>query len=102
MIHFSTNQNVPQTSDSLFSIKQGEIETLRDFVAHFNAVTLEVRDLNEDMAILAMKRCLRRFRFSYFLDKTLFQTYAELLKCAYKYIHTDEGISDRRQIEEKG
>ena len=70
-------------------------------MAHFNVVTLEVRDLNEDMAILIMKRGLKESRFTYSLNKTLSQIYTELLKHAYKYIRMDEGASDRRQIEEK-
>ena len=91
-----------RTSDSLFSIKQDETETLRDFVAHFNTATLEVRNLNEDMAISTMKKDLRRSRFTYSLDKTLPRTYAELLKHTYKYIRTDKAASDRHQIDEKG
>ena len=70
-------------------------------MASFNAATLEVRDLNEDMAISAMKRDLRRSRFTYSLDKTLLRTYAELLERAYKYFRMDEGASDRCQTEEK-
>ena len=70
-------------------------------MARFNATTLEVRDLNEDMAISAMKRGLRGSKFTYSLDKTLSQIYAKLLEHAYKYIRTDEAASDRRQIEEK-
>ena len=31
--HFSTSRKPPRTSDSLFSLKQGENETLRHFVA---------------------------------------------------------------------
>ena len=63
-------------------------------MARFNAATLEVRDLNEDMTILAIKRDLREFRLTYSLDKTLSQIYVELLEHTYKYIHTDEGTSD--------
>ena len=85
-----------QTFDSLFFIKQNG-EMLRNFVVRFNAATLEVKDLNEDMAISAMKRGLRGSRFTYFLDKNHLRTYSELLECAYKLIHIDEGTSDRRQ-----
>ena len=41
-------------------------------------------------------------RFTYSLDKTLPRTYAELLERAYKYMHTDEGASDRHLTEPKG
>ncbi|XP_073103482.1 uncharacterized protein [Elaeis guineensis] len=96
VIHFSTSQKPPRTSDSLFSLKQRENETLRHFVMRFNAATLEVRDLNEDMAISAMKRRLRGSRFTYSLDKTLPRIYVELMERAYKYMRADEGASDRR------
>ena len=99
MAYFSTSRKPPRTSDSLFSLKQEENETLRYFVVQFNAATLEIRDLNEDMTISAMKRGLRGSRFTYSLDKTLPRTYAELLERAYKYIRADEAASDRRLIE---
>ena len=70
-------------------------------MGRFNAATLEVKDLNENMAISAIKRGLRGSRFTYSLDKTLPRTYAKLLERAYKYMHADEGASDRRQIEGK-
>ena len=74
---------------------------MRDFVTHFNAATLEVRDLNEDIAIPTMKRGLRGSRFAYSLDKTLLQIYAELLEHVYKYIRTDKATSDRYQKKKK-
>ena len=64
MVHFSTRQKILQISDSLLSIKQGEAEMLRDFIVHFNSATLEVRDLNNDMAISTMKRWLKGSRFT--------------------------------------
>ena len=102
MAHFSTSRKSLRTLDSLFSLKQEENETLRHFMVRFNAATLEVRDLNEDMAISAIKRGLKGSRFIYFLDKTLLRTYAELLERAYKYMHADEGASDRCLTESTG
>ena len=64
-------------------------------MVRFNTAILEVRDLNEDMVISAMKRSLRGLRFTYSLNKTLFQTYTELLEYAYKYIHVDKVASNR-------
>ena len=70
-------------------------------MARFNAATLEVKDLNENMTISAIKRGLRGSRFTYSLDKTLPRTYAELLERAYKYMRVDEGASDRLWTEGK-
>ena len=75
---------------------------LQHFVTRFNTATLKVRDLNEDMAISTMKRGLRASRFTYSLGKILPQTYAELREHAYKYMHVDEGASDRHLTEPKG
>ena len=74
---------------------------LQDFVARFNATTLEVKDLNENMTISTMKRGLRKSQFTYSLDKTLPRTYAELLERAYKYMRAEEGASNRHQTEGK-
>ena len=71
-------------------------------MTRFNAATVEVRDLNEDMAISAMKKGLRGSRFTYSLDKTLLRTYVELLEHAYKYMRADEGASDRCLTETRG
>ena len=75
---------------------------LQHFVVRFNAATLEVWDLNEDMTISAMKRGLRGSRFIYSLDKILPRTYVKLLEHAYKYMRTDERASDRRLTEGAG
>ena len=53
-------------------------------MARFNMITLEIRDLNEDMTISAMKRGLKGSKFTYSLDKILPQTYVKLLERAYK------------------
>ena len=74
---------------------QGEKESLKDFVAHFNAATLEITDLNEFVAMLALKKGLKQSRFTYSLDKTFPKTYSELLARASKYIREDEGAASR-------
>ena len=70
-------------------------------MVRFNAATLEVKDLNENIAISIIKRGLRRSQFTYSLDKTLPRTDAELLEHACKYMRTDEGASNRHQTEGK-
>ena len=64
-------------------------------MAHFNATTLEVKDLNKPMAITIMKPGLCSSKFTYSLDKTLLRIYADLLECIQKYIFTEKGATDR-------
>ena len=93
--HFSTSIRQPRHSDTLFSIVQGEKESLKDFVAHFNMATLEITDLNEFVAMSALKKGLKQSRFTYSLDKTFLKTYSELLSRASKYIRADGGAASR-------
>ena len=74
---------------------------MKDFVARFNTATLEITDLNEYVAMSALKKGLKKSRFTYFLDKTFRKTYSELLARANKYIRADEGAASRRETEGK-
>ena len=66
-----------------------------------NIATLEIKDLNEDMAISNMKRDLRRSKFTYSLDKNHPRIYTKLLEHAFKHIHADEATSNQHQAEGK-
>ena len=74
---------------------------MKDFVARFNMATLEITDLNEYVAMSALKKGLKKSRFTYSLDKTFPKTYFELLARASKYIRADEGATSRRETEGK-
>ena len=63
-------------------------------MACFNAAILEIWDLDESMAIAAIKWGLCSFKFTYSLDKMLLRTYIELFEHAQKYIQVEEGEND--------
>ena len=81
---------MPRNSDSLFLVQQKDDEDLRDFVARFNAIAMEVPNLNEQVALSAMKKGLKASRFTFSLDKKTPKTYAELLTRAQKYALAEE------------
>ena len=93
---------MPRTTVSLFSVQQQDGESLREFVARFNIATLEVKDLDEAMAIAVMKRGFWNSKFTYSQVKMLPRSYAELLERAQKYIRIEEAVTDRCQFEGKG
>ena len=45
--HFVSGQHPKRPADHLFTIKQGENETLRSYVTHFTRKTLEVDEAND-------------------------------------------------------
>lgn len=101
LAYFDACRKIFWVADSLFFVRQKEGESLKDFMARFKTVALEVYHLDDAMATLALKRGLRLSRFTYSLDKRLSSSYAELLSCMQKYIHADEVDFTRREAEEK-
>ena len=95
--YFNASRRMPKEPDSLFSVRQQEGESLKDYVARFKLATLDISRIDESVAILAMKRGLRSSQFTYSLDKTYSRTYSELLTRAQKYIRADEAASVRRE-----
>ena len=57
--HFISSHRQRRGSDALISIKQKENESLRDFIQRFNAATLEITDLDQTVAMTAMKSRLK-------------------------------------------
>nr|XP_010931505.1 uncharacterized protein LOC105052403 [Elaeis guineensis] len=100
--HFHTSKKLPCTSASLFSIKQREGESLRDYIAYFNTVTLEVYNLNQDAAMVATAQGLHGSRFTYSLDKTAPKSFFEFLVRAQKYILAEEAVATRCDGEGRG
>lgn len=72
---------------------------MKDYVARFKVAALEVYNLNEFVAMLAIKRKLRTSQFTYSLDKKLPRSYLELLSRAKKYIHAKEANHTRRELD---
>lgn len=62
-----------------FSLPSSKMESVRDYVARFKSITMEVYNLDIPVAILAMKRGLHLSCFTYSLYKKPPRFYAELL-----------------------
>lgn len=65
---------------------------MKEYIDRFKSATLEIYNMDESIAMLALKRGLRSFRFTYSLDKTYPKSYSELLTHAQKYIRVEEAI----------
>lgn len=86
MTYFNASRRLPKDPDSLFLICQQDGKSLKDYLTGFKAAILEIHYLDEFVAMLAMKRGLWLFRFTFLLDKMFSKSYSELLK----YIHMEE------------
>ena len=66
--HFISSQCQRRTSDMLIGMKQRKNESLREFITRFNTATLEVTDLDQMVAMSAMKGTLKPSRFLFSLE----------------------------------
>ena len=76
-------------------------ESLRNFLAHFNAAAMEIPDLNEHVAMSALKMGLKPSKLTFSIDKSSLKDYAALLGKAHKYALAEEQAASRRQAEGK-
>ena len=83
----------------MIGIKQKENESLWDYIRRFNAATLKITDLDQTIAMTAMKDGLRPSKFLFSLKKSFPMDYAEMLSRADKYANAEEAMASKREPE---
>lgn len=86
-------------SNKLFAIQQCEGESLQDYVARFNAATLQVQNLNKVVAMSTLKKGLRN-SYHTLPRQEFLSSYVNLLSQVRKYAQAEEATSMRRQTSE--
>ena len=99
-MHFATSQTPKKMLATLVNFQQGKQETLKEYLARFNSLALEIKDLNEGIVIHQIIAGLRAGHFSLSLAKKLTTSLADLLICLKKYINVEEIEMTRRQIDQ--
>ncbi|XP_057975319.1 uncharacterized protein LOC131162731 [Malania oleifera] len=100
--HFLSSWRVAKTTGHLMSMAQGEQETLKNFMHHFNTATLEIRNLDIGVALAALTMALQPGSFLYSLGKKSPMDMGELMVRAQKYINLEEMMDTRgSHIEQK-
>ena len=79
------------------SIKQKDNESLCEYISRFNATILKISDLDQMIAMMAMKNGLRPSRFFFNLEKRFFTDYAEMLAQAKKYANAEEAMAAQKE-----
>lgn len=73
------------------SIRQREGESLRMYVSHFNATTINVHNLDHYMTMISlMKSILQKIAFLFFSEKTYPKNFIEILTRTKKYANAEE------------
>ena len=80
----------------LIEIKQRKNESLWEFITRFNAATLEVSDLDQMVAMSAMKGALKPSRFLFSLKKKFSISFSKMFSHVEKYANAEEALSARK------
>ncbi|KAL2253406.1 UNVERIFIED_CONTAM: hypothetical protein Sindi_0135300 [Sesamum indicum] len=88
--HFSMNKKVPKTAASLFTIRQREGETLRDYIHRFVETMHEVPHVNHELLASIIQQNLPRGRFKESIAGKPPSTMEDLLVRSQKYIRIEE------------
>ena len=97
--HFVGGQRPKRPADHLLTIRHGEKETLRSYVKHFTRETLELDEADDKVQLTTFKVGLKSREFVVALAKSPFQTMAEILLKAQKYMNAKDALAIIRDKE---
>ncbi|XP_010245798.1 PREDICTED: uncharacterized protein LOC104589244 [Nelumbo nucifera] len=98
---FIASQKHWKTSTSLVQVRQRKSEPLRDYLARLNKEALQVRNLNQSVAVTAIQHGLHPSPFNFSISRNPPQTLTALMSHAQKYINTEEALTQLRDEEER-
>ena len=88
--HFAISRALKKTSTTLVNFQQGRRETLKEYLARFNMLTLEIRELNKGITMHHLIAGLRTRHFLLSLAKKPTTSLANLLTHSKNYINIEE------------
>ncbi|GFZ06625.1 hypothetical protein Acr_18g0007950 [Actinidia rufa] len=95
--NFMSCRNRQKNASHLFTIRQKETKSLKDFVKRFNQAILEVEDPSDKVIIMAMMEGLRPGLLFDSLSKNVPETLSALQSKADKYITAEELAEAKRR-----
>ena len=100
--HFIGGQRPKRPVDHLFTIRQGEKETLRSYVKRFTRETLEVDEADDKVQLTTFKAGLRSRDLVASLAKNPLKTMAKMLLKAQKYMNAEDVLAAIKGAERPG
>ncbi|GAU44869.1 hypothetical protein TSUD_329260 [Trifolium subterraneum] len=93
---FAGSKHVQVTATSLFGIRQGHNENLREYLTRFNEATIQVSNPNQEMFVAAVQNGLKAGHFNGSLAQKPASTMQEIMKRAECYIKGEESNAEKR------
>ena len=83
-------------SSSLLTIKQGENESLRSFITHFNREALTVEEMDDELLLVVFHNGVNSDLFIHKLYENEPQTMAELVHLAQNFMNAEDAIITKK------
>ncbi|XP_075640529.1 uncharacterized protein LOC142612304 [Castanea sativa] len=99
LCHVIGGQHPKRPANHLFTIRQGEKETLRSYVKHFTQETLEVDEADDKVQLTTFKAGLKSRDFMVSLAKSPPKTMAKMLLKAQKYMNAEDALVAIEDVE---
>ncbi|GAU34855.1 hypothetical protein TSUD_259350 [Trifolium subterraneum] len=93
---FAGSKHVQVTMISLFGIRQGHNENLREYLTRFNEATIQVSNPNQEMFVVAVQNGLKAGHFNESLAQKPASTMQEIMKRSECYIKGEESNAEKR------
>ncbi|XP_022868526.1 uncharacterized protein LOC111388096 [Olea europaea var. sylvestris] len=93
---FVSSKRIRKMAASLMQLRQGQNETLREFMTRFNKERLQIPDLHITAAVSALTYAIKCEAFKMSLSKTPPRTVTNLLTRGEKYINMEETMNPRK------
>ncbi|XP_058092444.1 uncharacterized protein LOC131238870 [Magnolia sinica] len=99
LTQFISGKKSRKLTTHLFTLKQGNKEPLKDYIARFNEEALLVEDYNDKITLSAMFSRLKEGKFTFSIGKNPLTTLAKLISRAHKYTKVEEFSNSRMNIQ---
>ncbi|KAK2450503.1 hypothetical protein QL285_009616 [Trifolium repens] len=93
---FTRSKHIQVTATNMFALRQGNFETLREYLARFSEATIKVSNPNQEMFVAAFHNGLKAGHFNESLAQKPTETMQEVMKRAECYIKGEESNAEKR------
>jgi hypothetical protein len=93
---FAGSKHVQVTTTNMFALRQGNSETMREYLARFNEATIKVSNPNQEMFVAAFHNGLKAGHFNESLAQKPAETMQEVMKRAECDIKGEESNAEKR------
>ncbi|XP_050895535.1 uncharacterized protein LOC127102173 [Lathyrus oleraceus] len=98
---FSANKHRKVSTTSLFNVRQGHSESLREYLARFNEETIKVSHLNQEMFVWAFQHGLKVWQFNESSVQKSTSSMNDVITIEEFYIEWEESNMEKRYRDAK-